>query len=773
MPKSNNKKQGGKNGQDIHEKRLAKKREKRRAVLDEETPEEKQYRLAKRRADYKRRNETSTGKEREKQREERRPLSRQETAKQRESRLAKRRAAYKRRVETTTGVKQRATVLESETSTEHHQSENTEVRTGNVDCSDEVIDHRNEYLHTGQVLGEVSEYINKSGEKDGPDHEEIERIVSFCEELASIIYSVPEEGEESGSVPEPQGVSKNEYLHEGGWQNVDNPLHEQEFVQNEMHSFHLDQERLEHRQCTTCKEAWPTRQNLTSETYTCYRCKRDKKSPKKFSAENDMDPGIVPEQLRGLTQVEEMLISRVCPIMRVYRKHGGQRGYKGHVLNLPQDVQSFLNRLPSQVADLPVMVVRRHGADDTHKDFTVRRHRVLEALLWLKTNNPFFKDIEIDRQVIQSLPENGVPDELRYVIDDNEPSVHVENEGPPQEPTMSANASVEELILGNDSTSFIPMRQRQRKDGAAIQDAFNEVDPLDWPSTEGNVVNEFKTDGLATMAFPTLFPYGKGDPTNRARQHGITLTEAFKHLIKFAEKLENGKFEWRFASHPRFPYWALNMKQRHQLLSQANIYLRQHPADANMTMEELKEMVNSMSANQMVNRLQRYVSKVQGTNQYWYQRLQELLALIEQKGCPTFFFTFSAADSHWPDLQRLLQNNDGATRTERAQAVIDNPHLTDWFFMQRLEEFIRHWLNGVMDAEWFWYRFEYQARGSIHAHGCAKLKNDPDIRLLRNHACLAFLENETSRHEMSPDDFEFFCQGIINRGEDAEKLLIQ
>ena len=93
----------------------------------------------------------------------------------------------------------------------------------------------------------------------------------------------------------------------------------------------------------------------------------------------------------------------------------------------------------------------------------------------MKTNNPFFKDIEIDRQVIQSLPENDVPDELRYVIDDNEPSVHVENERPPQEPTMCANASVEELLLGNDSTSFIPMRQRQRKDGAAIQDAVNEV----------------------------------------------------------------------------------------------------------------------------------------------------------------------------------------------------------------------------------------------------------------------------------------------------------
>ena len=33
---------------------------------------------------------------------------------------------------------------------------------------------------------------------------------------------------------------RNEYLHESGWQNANSPLHEQEFVQNEMHSFHLE-----------------------------------------------------------------------------------------------------------------------------------------------------------------------------------------------------------------------------------------------------------------------------------------------------------------------------------------------------------------------------------------------------------------------------------------------------------------------------------------------------------------------------------------------------
>jgi hypothetical protein len=77
--------------------------------------------------------------------------------------------------------------------------------------------------------------------------------------------SVRKVDEDSESVHEAEGpeVSRNEYLHQGGWQNVDHPLHELEFVQNEMHSFHLDQEHLDHRQCTTCKEAWPTRQKYT------------------------------------------------------------------------------------------------------------------------------------------------------------------------------------------------------------------------------------------------------------------------------------------------------------------------------------------------------------------------------------------------------------------------------------------------------------------------------------------------------------------------------
>ena len=63
----------------------------------------------------------------------------------------------------------------------------------------------------------------------------------------------------------------------------------------------------------------------------------------------------------------------------------------------------------------------------------------------------------------------------------------------------------------------------------------------------------------------------------------------------------------------------------------------------------------------------------------------------------------------------------------RVQAVIDNPHLTDWFFSSKLFQWVDHWLYNCLDAEWHWYWLEYQARGSTHCHGCVKFKNDPGI----------------------------------------------
>ena len=147
----------------------------------------------------------------------------------------------------------------------------------------------------------------------------------------------------------------------------------------------------------------------------CTRCTRDKALIKKFSSSNNMDPGKQPTCLKQLTQVEEMLTARACPLMCVYMKHGGQYGYKGHVVNLPQDIQSFVDRLPRDISEVPVILVRRKGTEITWKDFRVRRSKVLEALVWLKNHNQFYRNIVIDNDHLSDLPKDGIPSNLRYI----------------------------------------------------------------------------------------------------------------------------------------------------------------------------------------------------------------------------------------------------------------------------------------------------------------------------------------------------------------------
>ena len=59
----------------------------------------------------------------------------------------------------------------------------------------------------------------------------------------------------------------------------------------------------------------------------------------------------------------------------------------------------------------------------------------------------------------------------------------------------------------------------------------------------------------------------KCDPTNPSLHRNIPLAERVKHLLRFGEN-KNGRWLYRFATHPRFAYWALNMIQRKRIQQQ-------------------------------------------------------------------------------------------------------------------------------------------------------------------------------------------------------------
>ena len=83
--------------------------------------------------------------------------------------------------------------------------------------------------------------------------------------------------------------------------------------------------------------------------------------------------------------------------------------------------------------------------------------------------------------------------------------------------------SIDDDHLGNDicddieanhnSYSLLPIPQTTLTENDAIHAMINGNNPLCWPSIINQPINEFQTPGLATQAFPTLFPHGTGDPT--------------------------------------------------------------------------------------------------------------------------------------------------------------------------------------------------------------------------------------------------------------------
>ena len=180
------------------------------------------------------------------------------------------------------------------------------------------------------------------------------------------------------------------------------------------------------------------------------------------------------------------------------------------------------------------------------------------------------------------------------------------------------------------------------------------------------------------------------------------------------------------------------MIQRKRELELSSIFLRQNPGEAHLTSDELQEMAENSSAPRLFFKMSRYVVNMTGTASYWHKVREDLKATILHVGPPTFFYTFSCADMHWPELHQLFSaNHDSNVGRDN---VINNPHVVDWFFTERVNSFIKYWLCGCLDAEWNWHRHEYQGRrGSIHAHGVAKLKNDPGLCALTETALKGYL----------------------------------
>lgn len=428
----------------------------------------------------------------------------------------------------------------------------------------------------------------------------------------------------------------------------------------------------------------------------CESCRRSRVNL--FSPENGMDIPSIPPELSGLSLIEQILLARVHPVVSVFKVRGQQRAYSGHCINFVQHVEQVASRLPVAPEALScVLILNRHTPNGILQ-FKVRAMRIRQALLWLKRNNQYYRDIIIDEEVLAGLPEDGnIVDRLPNAgeIDHEQDPIQGDNiidpSFFPNLPALDANEAMRRVIL------------RQ------IQNPNQEIDLGDWPELDRNPADEFRSEGLICKAFPCLFPNGIGD-LRAPRLHTINKHQYFRYLMQFHDK--------RFAKDLRFPYYAHNSLARWDALECGNAYVLRNQMQ-NVNAADMLEILDDPRHN-LASTIMYYGSNLRGSRPYWKQRCSELIQMVKQLGQPTVFFTLSAADYHWPDLFRILAPGREVGQldaSERRNLMHDNPADVAWFFNKRCDKFMKHVMKPLFGIKDFWYRFEWQHRGSPHIHG--------------------------------------------------------
>src|SRR6266540_5699685 len=188
--------------------------------------------------------------------------------------------------------------------------------------------------------------------------------------------------------------------------------------------------------------------------------------------------------------------------MTVYRLRKGQNSYKENVINFSQDIHEFTTRLSRCPSSLDVLVIWQQSTNDSaaFRDFVVRQDKVANALLWLKANNHYYKDIVIDRKILKSLPENDSIVKLLPQLQNDQ---------------IIDRISAKESEDNGITRTFVSSLTLTCRKDVAINDTLNYMKsnnpPLLWPEIDGYSINEFQMPGYMAKAFLTLYPYGHGD----------------------------------------------------------------------------------------------------------------------------------------------------------------------------------------------------------------------------------------------------------------------
>lgn len=233
-----------------------------------------------------------------------------------------------------------------------------------------------------------------------------------------------------------------------------------------------------------------------------------------------------PDELKGLTPVEEKLIAfHSCygffTKHTIATEHGETANYpkhiKGHITVFPNNVKELVsNVLPHPLLQVMKEVhVSWYGSEkplarDLAGLLSVRRRKVEAALLWLKCNNPHFKDIEIDAAEMESWgsDHHGVPAQLLERVERIEPTawgqIQTAQIVPPTEICLNGGkiVGIEEILTSLSQVEKEAGRGclHDQQGGGDVSNEWHENDDDDEEGEEGKDPEEVANHVIETHA---------------------------------------------------------------------------------------------------------------------------------------------------------------------------------------------------------------------------------------------------------------------------------
>lgn len=428
---------------------------------------------------------------------------------------------------------------------------------------------------------------------------------------------------------------------------------------------------------------------------TCYSYVKKNAVPSIWTG-NGFGLNSVPKAVSELNRMEVHLIAQRMPFMQIVAaSHGGQKKLKGKVVNVPLSVEKTLKFLPRSLDETHVIAVqlkRKAVFKHWYLSMNITPAKVWTALQALRKTS-LYRDVEEDRAWMDKTL-SQLSGERDTEVEDDE----------------------DEVVVGNLDTCVFK------------NDMIAQIAPGDGRHPLFILMDEHAEE----KAFPHLFG---GEP----RQHPDPM-KVYPQIIR-SEILNERRIFARDCSNLFYKLFVHTIRQINNAVNFISFRKqkgKEYTASQVVDSDFVTERVRCDEA------FKSCLASVVNSPAYFDQEKNKVMAMIRQLGKPSIFLTLSPCEKDWQELHVILKETQlmrkltaselkdvtELTNKEKQDLITSDPVITATYFNHRFLAMFRVIRDekGIFadhPVKDYYYRVEYQQRGSPHVHMLLWLENVP------------------------------------------------